>query len=79
MNAADTSRTLYLELCALGVDMRTGDIDESVLRAISSPLPPSYAEVLLARVKASRKELRVLISGQGDHDLDAIRSEGRLA
>jgi hypothetical protein len=77
MNASENASVLYLELCALGYNMSTGDIDETDLRAVSSPLPPSRAELLLARVKASREELSALIVGQGDRDLDAVREEGR--
>lgn len=74
MNAASNTRSLYLELCALGVDMSTGDIDAPVVKAVASP---SHAELLLARVRSAREELRALIVGQGDKDLDAIREEGR--
>ncbi len=74
MNASETARVLYLELSALGYNMSTGDIDETVLRAVASP---SHAALLLARVRASREELSALIVGQGDRDLDAVREEGR--
>lgn len=74
MNAADTTRSLYLELAALGCDMPTGNIDGPLVKAVASP---SHTELLLARVRASREELQALIAGQGDKDLDAIREEGR--
>lgn len=74
MRSSDTSRSLYLELAALGCDMSAGDIDEPLVRAVASP---SHAELLLARVRACREELGALIVGQGDKDLDAIREEGR--
>lgn len=68
------ARSLYLELAAIGCDLRTGEIGEPAIKTLADI---GRAERLLVRVRLHREALSALIAGQGDKDLDAIREEGR--
>ncbi len=66
-----SARALFLELAALGIDLRTGAVPELRL---------SCAEIaqLMRRLRQSREGLReVLVAG--DADLEAVRGEGSAA
>lgn len=73
MRASDTSRSLYLELAAIGCDLRTGEIEP----AIRTLQDVARCERLLVRVRAHRESLRELLIEQDDADITAIREEGR--
>lgn len=72
--SVDTARALYLELAAVGCDLRTGELAEPAIRTLSDI---GRAERLLVRVRAHRDELRELLIDADDADIRAIRQEGR--
>ncbi len=62
------ARAFYLELCALGIDLRTGAVPELRL---------SCAEIaqLMRRLRENREELHEVLVAD-DAGLEAIRREG---
>lgn len=67
------ARALYLELAAVGCDLRTGEIEP----AIRTLWDVARCERLLVKVRTHRDELRELLIEQDDADVRAIREEGR--
>ncbi len=67
-------RALYLELAAIGCDLRTGEIGEPAIKTLADT---GRAERLLGRVRLHRDSLRELLVEQDDADIHAIREEGR--
>ncbi len=68
MARRSAARAFYLELCALGIDLRTGAVPELRL---------SCAEIarLMRRLRQSREELREVLAAD-DAGLEAVRREG---
>lgn len=73
-----SSRALYLELCAAGVDMTTGELDSATAEHLICHAGPSHAERLLQRVRESRDGLRGIVTSPAPN-LRAIREEGRFS
>lgn len=78
----DTSRALYLELRALGLELRAEDhpndpTDYAIrVRGLRS-LSHAHAERVLRRVGENRVGLVHVLLNYGDGDCRAIRSKGR--
>ncbi len=68
MTRRPSARALFLELCALGIDLRTGAVPDLRL---------SCAEIarLMRRLRENREGLREVLAG-GDAGLEAVRREG---
>lgn len=82
--ASKQARALYLELRALGLEVRAED-DASglanyriVVGGLSS-LSPVHADRLMHRVEANEIGLARVLLERWNPDLHAIRTEGRLA
>ncbi len=79
---ADAARPLYLELRALGLEVRiegdpdSGPLDYGIAIGGLHFLPESHAMSIIQRVLQSEDGLVQLILDRRDPDLDAIRREG---
>ncbi len=68
MARRSAARAFYLELCALGIDLRTGSVPRLEL---------SCAEIaaLMRRLRQNREGLREVLAAD-DAGLEAVRGEG---
>ena len=79
---ADTARPLYLELRALGLEVRVeddiagGPLDFRVALGGLHSLPEARAKSVSRRVLQSEEDLVLIILDRRDPDLNAIRREG---
>ncbi len=71
-----TPRALYLELCAAGVNMATGELDSATAERLIRHAGAVHGERLLERVRESRDGLRGIVTSPAPN-LRAIREEGR--
>lgn len=75
MNAShSTARALFLELAAIGCDLRTGEVTEPAIRTLADV---GRCERLLVQVRLHREALRELLTELDDADVVAVREEGR--
>ena len=79
---ADTARALYLELCALRLevlvedDPHGGPLDYGIAIGGLHTLPESYARSIMQRVLDNEEGLVQLVLDRQDPEVDAIRREG---
>ena len=79
---ADTARALYLELCALRLevlvkdDPHGGPLDYGIAIGGLRSRPESYARSIMQRVLKNEEGLVQLVLNLHDPDLDAIHREG---